>query len=204
MTATYGVAPAASSAQRWHLPVRPGMYGSGSASAGGDQARLVRQHDQLRPVSGPYFGEDARDVGLYGGVAHRQPLGDLGVAQPPAHQQKDLSFPWREPVKGAQVCLTLERLLGRVGRVGERLLVQYMLNSVNRFEPSSYRSCLGGVRSGLLMRSTPRPWMRAGLFLAESVAGFLRSPPVRQTGGLPVLPRRSRTASVAAPLDRAA
>ena len=66
---------------------------SASGCTGRHEAGLVSEHHQLGPVPGVELGQEMADVGLGGGRAHVEPLGDLGVRQAPGDQGQDLPLP---------------------------------------------------------------------------------------------------------------
>src|SRR5580658_867087 len=61
--------------------------------AGGDQAGLVGEDDELRPVTGAELDHRPADVGLGGGGAEHQDFGDFVVGQTVRDQGHDLAFP---------------------------------------------------------------------------------------------------------------
>jgi hypothetical protein len=87
-----------------------------SSSARGDQARLVREDHELRPVASRELDHRPADMGLGGGGAEDHGLGDLVVGKAVRDQGHHFPFPVREafhPRRG-----------DRVGRPGDELADQ--------------------------------------------------------------------------------
>ena len=76
------------------------------AGARGDQAGLVGEDNELRPVAGAELDHRTADVGLGGGGAEHHRVGDLVVGQAVRDQGHHLSFPVGEgfhPCRGDRV-----------------------------------------------------------------------------------------------------
>src|SRR4051812_31163250 len=67
--------------------------------AGAQQPRLVREGDNLHPVSQVELGEDAGHVALHRRRAEEEPGGDLRVAQPAGDHVQDLQLPCAQPLR---------------------------------------------------------------------------------------------------------
>jgi hypothetical protein len=72
--------------------MRPGEEGL-PVGARGNQAGLVGEHNELRPVAGTELDHRAADVGLGGGGAEHHGGGDLVVGQAVRDKGHHLSFP---------------------------------------------------------------------------------------------------------------
>ena len=66
--------------------------GSARGSTGGDEAGLVGDDDELGAISGIEFHHGAVDVGLGGGWADDEPLGDVVVGEPKYNKGQDLAL----------------------------------------------------------------------------------------------------------------
>ncbi len=73
----------------------PAAMLSRRAALGVEQASLVRNDDELYPVSGTEFGQQPGYVGLGGACGDVQRGGDLGVGQAQADQFEHLAFAGR-------------------------------------------------------------------------------------------------------------
>lgn len=57
-----------------------------------DETGFVGEHDGLHTVAGLEFHEDPTDVGLHGRLREKEPLADLGVAQPGGNEHENLGL----------------------------------------------------------------------------------------------------------------
>jgi hypothetical protein len=59
----------------------------------GDKPTLVRDDDELGPVAGVEFGQQAPDVGFHGGEAQVQELRYVRIGQSTGDEREDLALP---------------------------------------------------------------------------------------------------------------
>jgi DNA-binding CsgD family transcriptional regulator len=88
--------------------------------AGHDEARLVGEDDQLRPVVRVELEHRAADVCLCSGRGHHEPLGSLVVAETVSHERHNLALAGGQLVDQLAALTRWHRPRGELGEKGTR------------------------------------------------------------------------------------